>query len=142
MKIKLSANVLWFAFLWIIVAIMNILIISILCKYISFLVVVAPMILIVFILSIVSCLNIFSVYKDFIRLTDSSISVNYGLILKEKVLNISDIKSVKYSKNNMNFYMNSGKTRRISLSFINKSDEIKLYKFLEEHNVDVIMSSI
>jgi presenilin-like A22 family membrane protease len=137
MKIKLSANVLWLAFLWIIVAILNILTVVILCNQISFLVVIAPMIIIVFVLSIFNSLNIFSVYKDFINLTDDSISINYGLILKKKVLYVSDIKGVMYGKNNMIFYMNSGKTRRISLLFISKGDEIALYKFLTEHNINV-----
>jgi hypothetical protein len=140
MEIKLSSNVLILALLWIIVAILNIAMIVILRTHISFFAVIGPMIIIVIVLSVFNSINIFNVYKNFLTLTEDAIFVNFGLILKKKALNLSEINYVIYSKNNMNFYMNSGKKRRISLYFMSKGDEMTLYKFLIEHNINVTMS--
>lgn len=139
MKIKMSSTVLVIAFLWIVIAILNIGVILILHANKSFLVVIAPLLVISILLAIFNSINLFKVYKDFITITDANIIINNGLIRKKKALNLSDIKNVKYNRNNMIFYMNDGRKKIISLTYISKGDEITLYKFLSSNSIKIIM---
>lgn len=110
----------------------------ILSKNLSFLIIVAPLIILTFIGAIVNSITWYMLYKDFLTLTDNSIIQNCGIIFKKKILNLSDIKTVKYNKNNMIFRMNNGNKKRISLSFINKGDEILLYNFLITNSINIV----
>lgn len=138
MKIKMSSNILIVSFISIILAIMCIIQIMILSKNLSFLIIVAPLIILTFIGAIVNSITWYMLYKDFLTLTDNSIIQNCGIIFKKKILNLSDIKTVKYNKNNMIFRMNNGNKKRISLSFINKGDEILLYNFLITNSINIV----
>lgn len=138
MKIKMSSNILIVSFISIILAIMCIIQIMILSKNLSFLIIVAPLIILTFIGAIVNSITWYMLYKDFLTLTDNSIIQNCGIIFKKKILNLSDIKTVKYNKNNMIFLMNNGNKKRISLSFISKGDEIILYNFLTTNSINIV----
>ena len=138
MKIKMSSNILIVAFIWIIVAVMCIVQIMILSKNPSFLIIVAPIIILTFAGAIVNSINFYMLYKDFLTLKKDSIIENCGLIFKKKVLNLSDIKNVKYYKNSMVFYMMNGRKKRISLLFISKSDEIVFYNFLTTNSINIV----
>jgi hypothetical protein len=105
----------------------------------SFFIVIALPILLSFILSIINSIKFYSIYKDFLTITDDRIVVNYGLKTNKKMISFSEVKSVKYNKNNMIFCMNDGKKRRIWLGFVNKGDEIALYSFLKEHSIRFTM---
>ncbi|MBZ9686785.1 hypothetical protein G9F72_010655 [Clostridium estertheticum] len=138
MKIKMSSNILIVAFIWIIVAVMCIVQIMILSKNPSFLIIVAPIIILTFAGAIVNSINFYMLYKDFLTLKKDSIIENCGLIFKKKALNLSDIKNVKYNKNSMIFYMMNGRKKRISLLFISKSDEIVFYNFLTTNSINIV----
>ena len=138
MKIKMSSNILIVSFISIILAIMCIIQIMMLSKSPSFLIIVAPLIILTFIGSIVNSITWYMLYKDFLTLTDNSIIQNCGIIFKKKILNLSDIKTVKYNKNNMIFLMNNGNKKHISLSFISKGDEIILYNFLTTNSINIV----
>lgn len=138
MKIKMSSNSLIVSFISIILAIMCIIQIVMFSKNLSFLIIVAPLIILTFIGAIVNSITWYMLYKDFLTLTDSSIIQNCGIIFKKKTLNLSDIKTVKYNKNNMIFRMNNGNKNRISLSSISKGDEILLYNFLTTNSINIV----
>ncbi|MCB2298474.1 hypothetical protein [Clostridium tagluense] len=138
MKIKMSSTILIVAFIWIIVAVMCIVQIMILSKNPSFLIIVAPIIILTFAGAIVNSINFYMLYKDFLTLKKDNIIENCGLVFKKKVLNLSDIKNVKYNKNSMIFYMMNGRKKRISLLFISKSDEIVLYNFLTTNSINIV----
>ncbi|MBW9157297.1 hypothetical protein [Clostridium tagluense] len=138
MKIKMSSTILIVAFIWIIVAVMCIVQIMILSKNPSFLIIVAPIIILTFAGAIVNSINFYMLYKDFLTLKKDSIIENCGLVFKKKVLNLSDIKNVKYNKNSMIFYMMNGRKKRISLLFISKSDEIVFYNFLTTNSINIV----
>lgn len=139
MKIRMTSNVLAIAFLWIAVVMFNIASIIILWANRSFIAVLAPMLAITIFLSIFNVINLLSVYKDFLALTDESIVINSGLIGKKKTLKLSDIKSVKYNKNRMVFYMTNGAKKSISLAFISKRDEIAIYNYLLSRLVIIVL---
>jgi len=101
--------------------------------------VLAPMLIIIFLLAVFNIINLFMVYKDFLTLTENSIVINYGLISKKKVLNISEIKNVKYHKSIMAFNMINGTRKSISLTFISKGDEIAIYEYLMSKSISIIM---
>ncbi|MBU3146267.1 hypothetical protein [Clostridium sp. CF012] len=86
----------------------------ILSKNPSFLIIVAPIIILTFAGAIVNSINFYMLYKDFLTLKNDSIIENCGLIFKKKVLYLSDIKNAKYNKNSMVFYMMNGRKKRIS----------------------------
>lgn len=138
MKIKMTSNALIIAFLSVIVIILNIVLILILRSNESFLATISPVIIVIFILSIFNIINLVNVYKDFLTLTDDSIVVNYGLLYKKRIFKLSDIKNVKYNKNNMVFHITNGKIKKISLTFVSKGDEIALYKFLISKSISVV----
>ncbi|MBU3129546.1 hypothetical protein [Clostridium tagluense] len=138
MKIKMSSTILIVALIWIIVAVMCIVQIMILSKNPSFLIIVAPIIILTFAGAIVNSINFYMLYKDFLTLKKDSIIENCGLVFKKKVLNLSDIKNVKYNKNSMIFYMMNGRKKRISLLFISKSDEIVFYNFLTTNSINIV----
>jgi hypothetical protein len=135
----MTSNVLVIAFLWIVVVMLNIASIIILWANRSFLAVIAPMLAITIFLSIFNAINLLKVYKDFLALTDESIVINSGLIGKKKTLKLSDIKSVKYGKNKMIFYMTNGAKKSISLAFISKRDEIAIYNYLLSKSVNIVL---
>ncbi|MDF2547145.1 MAG: hypothetical protein K0R93_2043 [Anaerosolibacter sp.] len=139
MKINASANAIIISFVWILAAIINLALLIMVSSIPSFFIVIALPILLSFILSIINSIKFYSIYKDFLTITDDRIVVNYGLKTNKKMISFSEVKSVKYNKNNMIFCMNDGKKRRIWLGFVNKGDEIALYSFLKEHSIRFTM---
>lgn len=137
MKIKMAPNAYIIALLWIIPVILSIFTIIILRENKSFLIVLSPMMIIIIILSMFNIVNFLNVYNDFVTISQNSISVNYGLVYKKKELLLTDIGEVKYNKNNITFYMINGTKSNLSLMFISKGDEIKIYKFLTSKSVNI-----
>lgn len=135
MKIKAHLFVLIMAVVSIGILGVNIGIIKILSNNKQFLTHLTPFFIIIIAGVIFNFVYLIRIYKDFITLTGNSIIINYGF--KKKVLSLSNIRSVHYNKNNMLFYMTDGTKSRISMSFINKGDEIALYKFLETNSIRI-----
>lgn len=136
MKIKMSSSILIVSFICIIVAIMCIVQFMILFDS---LLIVLPIIILAFAGAIVNSINFYTLYKDFLTLRHDSILENRGLIFKKIVLNLSDIKNVKYNRNSMIFYMTNGNKRHISLLYISKSDELVLYNFLTINSISIVV---
>jgi len=135
MKIKVTSYVIIMAFMWIGIVALNIGTIKILSNNKQFLAFLPPMFIVIFVSAIFNCVYLYSIYKDFITLTVDSIIVNYGF--KKKILNLCNISSVQYNKNNMIFNMTDETKKRISISFISKGDELALYKFLETNSIRI-----
>lgn len=143
MKIKMSSNVLIIVFLWIIVAIINLGMIGMILIFgitEFFLAVLVSMSSITFVGAVFNSINYFMVYKDFLTLTKGSIIVNVGLVRKKKILNLADIRNIKYNKNRNRiiFYMTDGIKESISLLCITKGDKIMIYEFLTSNSINVI----
>jgi hypothetical protein len=138
MKIKMLPSAFIVALLWVVPVILSIFTIIILRENKSFLVVLSPMMIIIIVLSVFNIVNLLSVHNDFVVISQNSITVNYGLTYNKKELLLNDIGKVKYSKNNMIFYMNNGSKRNLSLTFISKGDEMVIYKFLTSNSINIV----
>ncbi len=136
MKIRVTLYIRIMVFMWIGIIALNIGTIKILSANKQFLAFLVPGFIVIFVSAIFNCVYLYSIYKDFITLTVDSIIVNYGF--KKKILNLCNISSVQYNKNNMIFYMTDETKKRISISFISKGDELALYKFLETNSIRII----
>jgi hypothetical protein len=91
----------------------NILMIKILANNKQFLTYLAPFFITIFAVVVFNCVYLFRVYKDYISLTDNSIIINYGF--KKKVVSLSNIGSVNYSKNSIICNMIDGSQNRIDI---------------------------
>lgn len=131
MEIKRMKSLLVIVWLWILVALINLITISLMFPSIFMFLPIT-----VEFFAILDAVIYYRLYKEPIIIQDNKISFYGGWLLGRKEYVLSEVTSVKYTKNVMVFYI-AGAKRALDLGFICKEDEIYIYQYLKDNNISI-----